>query len=67
MKPHNDRQTLNKARSEAAKPRFRIERLEERIAPSKGGVPGKPPYHYPPGQHCAYGTCYHCKHGSCEV
>jgi len=41
--------------------RFRIEKLEERIAPAKGGIPGKPAYHYPPGQHCYYGIC--CKHG----
>ncbi|MHC4137213.1 MAG: hypothetical protein ACYS0K_19855 [Planctomycetota bacterium] len=35
-----------KRRSRAEKPRFRIARLEERIAPKKGGIPG---------WYCAYG------------
>lgn len=30
--------------------RFRIVKLEERIAPAKGGIPGKPGDHIPPGQ-----------------
>jgi hypothetical protein len=42
MKSKNEKQKLTKAQTKAAKPRFQIEKLEERIAPSKGGVHGKP-------------------------
>jgi hypothetical protein len=28
--------------NETKKPRFKIEKLEERIAPAKGGIPGPP-------------------------
>jgi hypothetical protein len=33
-------------RKEERKSRFQIVKLEERIAPAKGGIPGKP------GEHC---------------
>ena len=35
----------------STKPRFRIQRLEERIAPKKGGIPGQCGY-------CNYYFCY---------
>ena len=38
MKSREEKQKI----TEAKKPRFRIEKLEERIAPAKGGVPGPP-------------------------
>ena len=57
-------QPIGTLADETKRPRFRIDKLEERIAPAKGGIPGKPPYHYPPGQ-ChggwGYGAC--CKGG----
>ena len=37
----------------AKRPRFRIEKLEERIAPKKGGLP----------KHCAYGYYMRNPHG----
>ena len=52
------------------RPRFRIDKLEERIAPAKGGIPGKPAYHYPPGQTCYYGFCCgpgHSQKGGCDL
>jgi len=39
--------------TETKKPRFKIEKLEERIAPAKGGIPG-PPDHSNGGG----GTCH---------
>jgi hypothetical protein len=42
MKSQVGKQKLTKAQAKATKPRFLIEKLEERIAPSKGGVHGKP-------------------------
>jgi hypothetical protein len=53
MKPHNEEQKVPESRNKPAKPRFRIEKLEERIAPAKGGT------------HCttgSYGSVW-CKHG----
>ena len=51
--------------TETKKPRFKIEKLEDRIAPAKGGIPGPPDGG---GGHGAGGTCHHggnnphCKH-----
>jgi hypothetical protein len=67
MKPHNDEQKSAEGRNKPGQPRFRIEKLEERIAPAKGGTPGKPPYHYPPGQHCYYGICCPNGHHGCRI
>lgn len=69
MKRRNDEQVAN-GLNKPEKPRFRIEKLEERIAPAKGGIPGKPPYHYPPGQTCYYGFCCgpgHSQKGGCDL
>lgn len=57
------RQSESRGRSKQA--RFRIEKLEERIAPAKGGIPGKPFYHDPPGQHCDWGG--RKIHGYCGI
>ena len=35
-------QTEEQKTNETKNPRFKIEKLEERIAPAKGGVPGPP-------------------------
>ncbi len=35
-------QTEEQKTNETKKPRFKIEKLEERIAPAKGGIPGPP-------------------------
>ncbi len=35
-------QTEEQKTTETKKPRFKIEKLEERIAPAKGGIPGPP-------------------------
>lgn len=53
MKPHNEEQKMAEGRNKPAKPRFRIEKLEERIAPTKGGIPGKP------GDSTCYYDCFH--------
>jgi hypothetical protein len=42
MNPRNEERKFLEPQTPAAKPRFQIEQLEERIAPSKGGVHGKP-------------------------
>ena len=57
MKPRNEQQKLTEGQSRAKKPRFKIEKLEERIAP--GGVKHPGPHGgggnngYPPGR-CHY-------------
>ncbi len=56
MKPQNEEQKLTEGQTKAKKPRFKIEKLEERIAPRKGGIPGKPD----PGDRC------HPKHQRCR-
>lgn len=46
------KQVLEKSteqRKEATKSRFQILKLEERIAPAKGGIPGRP-WGCPPGR-----------------
>ena len=40
MKPRDKDQTLAETHNKAKKLRFKIEKLEERIAPKKGGIPG---------------------------
>jgi hypothetical protein len=62
--PH-DKQPSETSTCAASKSRFHIEKLEERIAPAKGGIPGKPFYHDPPGQHCDWGG--HKIHGYCGI
>ena len=57
-------QQAPETRCKTDKPRFQIQKLEERIAPAKGGIPGKPPNHSPPGQNCYYGFC--CRRG-CDL
>jgi hypothetical protein len=42
-------QTEEQKTTETKKPRFKIEKLEERIAPAKGGIPGPPD-----GGYCKY-------------
>jgi hypothetical protein len=43
MKPRNEEQKLTEGQTKAKKPRFQIEKLEERIAPSHRGCShGKP-------------------------
>ena len=44
MKSRTDEQKTNEMKA----PRFKIEKLEERIAPRKGGIPGPPD----PGDRC---------------
>lgn len=63
MKPHNEEQTSAQTPNKAGKQRFRIEKLEERIAPAKGGIPGKPPSYYysPPDPKPCHG------HHSCKI
>lgn len=51
MKPHNEDRDMSGAADKPKKPRFRIEKLEERIAPHHRSG------HYPPGQICPYGQC----------
>lgn len=63
---HQDREAERRAK----RTRFQIQKLEERLAPAKGGIPGKPPYHYPPGQTCYYGFCCgpgNSNHGGCDL
>jgi hypothetical protein len=67
--PINERQATE-SKGKVGPSRFRIEKLEERIAPAKGGIPGKPAYHYPPGQTCYYGFCCgpgHSQKGGCDL
>lgn len=52
MKCQNEELKLADAQGQSTKPRFKIEKLEERIAPAKGGIKG------PPGGH-APGCNYH--------
>ena len=58
-KPLDDERKTESAERET---RFRIEKLEERIAPAKGGIPGKPG-----GLNYYGGYCHlHGKHRWCE-
>ncbi len=50
-------QTEEQKTNETKKPRFKIEKLEERIAPAKGGIPG-PPEH---AKGSGYGKCHGIK------
>jgi hypothetical protein len=52
MQPHEQEQKLTQTPQQAAQRRFQIEKLEERIAPAKGGTPGKPP------DYTCYGDCH---------
>ena len=54
MNPRNKEQKLAEIQGQAKKPRFKIEKLEERIAPAKGGIPGPPDHGGPRGNngHC---------------
>ena len=63
MKLQNEDQKLTEIQTKAKKPRFKIEKLEERIAPhhrfrhhSLGGANG----------HGAGGSGGHCGHGACN-
>lgn len=38
MKPQCQKQELTEGHTKSTEPRFRIEKLEERIAPAKGGI-----------------------------
>lgn len=70
MEPRQAAQQLTAAGGQAKELRFRINKLEERIAPAKGGIPGPPAYHYPPGQTCPYGHCCgpgHSNKGGCDI
>jgi len=40
MQSQSDKRKVTENRKTAATPRFKIEKLEERIAPAKGGIPG---------------------------
>ena len=54
-------QTEEQKTTETKKPRFKIEKLEERIAPAKGGIPG------PPDGGGNNGDCHldrHCRRGA---
>ncbi len=44
-------QTEEQKTTETKKPRFKIEKLEERIAPAKGGIPGPPDHSNAGGHH----------------
>lgn len=57
MKPQNE-EKLTKTQGHAKKPRFKIEKLEERIAPAKGGIPG------PSEGNGNNGYCYHRNNGN---
>jgi hypothetical protein len=52
---HHDKkeQKSTEGQSKSTTSRFHIEKLEERIAPAKGGIPGKP------GDTTCYYGCYH--------
>ena len=67
MKPQKEEQKLNQTTEKPAKRRFQIEKLEERIAPAKGGIPGSPPYHYPPGKGGWGGDCHVNPRHGCSV
>jgi hypothetical protein len=45
-KPQRVQQTIEAQEVKERKTRFQIVKLEERIAPAKGGIPG------PPAEHC---------------
>jgi hypothetical protein len=57
MRHHKKEQKSPEGQSKSTPSRFRIEKLEERIAPAQGGIPGKPPgdtfclYDCHPGRH----------------
>jgi len=42
MNSNDDKKQLVDHRASTSKPRFKIEKLEERIAPAKGGITGPP-------------------------
>jgi len=50
MQSQTDKQKVTEDRKTAATPRFKIEKLEERIAPAKGGTHGAPDDHGYTGQ-----------------
>jgi hypothetical protein len=52
MKPRNEEQKFSKLQVPAKKPRFRIEKLEERIAPSHRGRHGFGPSYGCRGRNC---------------
>lgn len=47
MTAQNEEQNLTEVQATSAKPRFTIEKLEERLAPAKGGLKGPPDGHTP--------------------
>lgn len=66
MKPHTDEQKSTQLARTTTSRRFRIEKLEERIAPAKGGYPGPPDGGG--GNQCwgVHNKCCHSKHG-CSI
>ena len=51
MQPQNEEQKLTEGQAKAIKPRFKIERLEERIAPNRPAFPG-PGHGFEHGRPC---------------
>lgn len=60
MEPRSDEQRLIQGKQAARKPQFKIERLEERIAPRKGGVPGPPDHSNGDGGGGRHRPCQGC-------
>jgi hypothetical protein len=56
MKSQNEDQKLTETRTKAKKPRFKIEKLEERIAPNRPLITGVPGGH----GHAPFGTGPNC-------
>lgn len=57
MKLQDEKQKLAAGQTKANNPRFQIEKLEERIAPSKGGIPaGGGNDRGGPGSHCNWNS-----------
>lgn len=57
MKPRHEEHKLTESQAKSRKPRFQIEKPEERIAPKKGGIPGHGGDHGPDHrQGCRFGA-----------
>jgi len=58
MEPRNESKNEPQHRTDGSKSRFQIVKLEERIAPTKGGIPGWSGGGYYKPCHGAHGKCF---------
>jgi len=58
MEPRNESKKEAQDRKDVSKSRFQIVKLEERISPTKGGIPGWSGGGYYKPCHGAHGKCF---------